>query len=368
MKIAFVSTRGIPNNYGGLEEFTENVSVGLVKRGHDVIVYNPHTHPYSKDEFNGVRIKKKYSPEDKIGTAANFIYDYLSLYDAVRYEKCDAVLVCGYTTASVSFYICPFERSKIITNIDGIEWKRAKWNFFIQRLTRWFEKIAIKKSHGLVADNPGIEKYLEENFNKKSFFIPYAANLLESPDETILKEFSLQKNKYSIIIARLEPENNIEMILDGVRDAYSEDDIHIFASPNTRYGKHLVEKYRSCKKIVFRNWVSGQNTLNQLRHFSKIYFHGHSVGGTNPSLLEAMAGRAFIAAHDNVFNRNVLGSDSLYFKNAEDVKDIIENYDVLQQDRSLFEKNNIEKINTLYNWENITGMYEKMFFEMVGKK
>ena len=113
MKIAFVSTRGIPNNYGGLEEFAEHVSVGLAKKGHDVIVYNPHSHPYDKKDFFGVRVKKKFSPEKKIGTAANFIYDYLSLRDAIR-EKCDAILICGYTTASVSFYVCPFKKSKIM--------------------------------------------------------------------------------------------------------------------------------------------------------------------------------------------------------------------------------------------------------------
>lgn len=367
MKIAFVSTRGIPNNYGGLEEFTEHVSVGLVKKGHDVIVYNPHNHPYDKPLFNGVRIKKKYSPENKIGTAANFIYDYLSLRDAIRTEKCDAVLVCGYTTTSVLFYVCPFRKSKVITNIDGLEWKRSKWSPAIQKLTKWFERIAIDKSHALIADNVGIEKYLDENFQKKSYFIPYAANLLDKPDESVLQKYGLEKNNYHIIIARLEPENNIEIILDGVRLASSPDKIHIFANPNTKYGQYLVDRYRDTDKIVFKSWVSGQDTLNHLRHFSKVYFHGHSVGGTNPSLLEAMAAGTFIAGHDNIFNRNVLGNDALFFKNPEEVKNIIDNYAMHEKSRSTFATNNIEKIKNFYNWSNITNMYEKMFLEVTGK-
>jgi glycosyltransferase involved in cell wall biosynthesis len=366
VKIAFVSTRGIPNNYGGLEEFAEHVSVGLVKKGHDVIVYNPNSHPYDKEKFFGVRIKKKFSPEKKIGTAANFIYDYLSLRDALR-EKCDVILICGYTTASISFYVCPFKNSKIITNIDGLEWKRSKWSPAIQRLTRWFEKIAIEKSHALVADNIGIEKYLDENFSKPSYFIPYAANILAS-NESVLDKYNLQKYSYHVMIGRLEPENNIEMILDGVVFSASEIPCVVFANYKTKYGQFLVEKYKNCKKIIFSGWASGQETLYQLRHFAKIYFHGHSVGGTNPSLLEAMAAETYIAAHDNIFNKNVLGADALYIASASDVKNIIDGFDNHSSQRLSFEANNLQKIKTFYNWENITNMYEKMFLELINKQ
>ncbi len=365
MKIAFVSTRGIPNNYGGLEEFAEHVSVGLVKKGHEVIVYNPSSHPYDKNDFFGVKVKKKFSPEKKIGTAANFIYDYLSLKDAIR-EKCDIVLICGYTTASVSFYVCPFKKTKIITNIDGLEWKRSKWNPFIQKLTRWFEKIAIEKSHALVADNMGIGKYLDENFHKPSYFIPYAANILEA-NESVLQKYNLQKFGYHVMIGRLEPENNIEMILDGVVQSNSEIPCLVFANYKTKYGQFLVNKYKHCSKIIFSGWASGQDTLYQLRHFAKIYFHGHSVGGTNPSLLEAMAAGTYIAAHDNVFNRHVLENDALYFANANDVKNIIDGFEKYSSQRQSFEGNNIQKIKTIYNWENITQQYEKMFLEVLSK-
>ena len=366
MKIAFVSTRGIPNNYGGLEEFAEHVSVGLVKKGHDVIVYNPNSHPYDKEAFFGVRIKKKFSPEKKIGTAANFIYDYLSLKDAIR-EKCDVVLICGYTTASVSFYICSFKKSKIITNIDGLEWKRSKWSPFIQWLTQWFERIAVQKSHALVADNLGIEKYLDDNFKKPSYFIPYAANILEL-NESVLEKYNLKKFSYHVMIGRLEPENNIEMILDGMVLSTSEIPCIVFANNNTKYGQFLVNKYKGCKKIIFSGWASGQDNLYQLRHFARIYFHGHSVGGTNPSLLEAMAAGTYIAAHDNVFNKHVLGGEALYFGSADDVKNIIDDFDKHSPQRKQFEENNVQKIKTFYNWDNITNMYEKMFLEVLNKK
>lgn len=368
MKIAFISTRGVPNNYGGLEEFAEHVSVSLVKRGHEVIVYCPHFHPYLKEVFHGVRIKKKYSPEKNLGTAANFIYDFLSFTDAIKNESCDVVLVCGYTTAAVSFLLYPFGRSKIITNIDGLEWQRVKYSPMIQRLTRWFEKIAVQKSHAVISDNAGIEEYVWRVYNKSSFFIPYAAHPLQLPDEKVLQQFGLEKFKYHLLIGRLEPENNIEMLLDGVEQSSSEIKTYVFAGLNTKFAKYISDKHHNSRKIVFKGWVSGQETLNQLRHFSRIYFHGHSVGGTNPSLLEAMAGGAFISAHNNVFNKNVLGNDALYFSSASEVKNIIDGFDTLSAQGELFRKNNLQKIISFYNWTNITDLYEKMFFSVTGKK
>src|SRR5258708_4313349 len=154
MKIAIVSVRGIPNHYGGLEEFAEKVSIRLVKRGHKVIVYSPSFHPYKHDDFEGVKIIKRFSPEKQIGAAANFIYDYLSLKDALS-QNCDAILVCGYAAAAVSYYLLPVKKTLLITNIDGLEWKRGKWNRIVQKLFLWFERIALKKSDVIISDNQG---------------------------------------------------------------------------------------------------------------------------------------------------------------------------------------------------------------------
>lgn len=366
MKIAFVGTRGIPNNYGGLEECAEHVSVGLAERGHEVIVYNPHFHPYREATFKGVIIIRILSPEGRIGTAANFIYDYLSIKDAVK-QKCDAIVLCGYGTSAISFYFLHLGKCKIFTNLDGIEWKRSKWRPWVQKLMKWFEEIAIKKSHVLIADNIGIQNYLRENYTKESYFIPYAADVINIPDENVIHNFGLEKYNYHCMIGRLEPENNIEMIFDGINASSSPQKVHVFANHETRFGNFLKNKYCNAEKIVFCGWTSGQDTLNQLRHFAKIYFHGHSVGGTNPSLLEAMAAGTFISAHDNVFNRNVLGDDALYFSSSSDVKNIIDNFEVHSPKRQIFGINNIQKIKTFYNWHNITNSYEKMFLEEVGK-
>lgn len=366
MKIAITGTRGVPNHYGGLEQFAERVSELLVKKGHHVVVYNPHYHPYKEKSFRGVEVIHKWNPEKKIGGWGNFIYDYLCLKHAVSIG-CDAILVCGYTTASVSFFVVPFKKSKIITNIDGLEWKRSKLSPLVQKATRWFEKIAVTKSHAVISDNPGIEEYVEKHYpGTRSFMIEYAADLYESKNNEALKKFNLEPYKYNIMICRLEPENNIEIILDGVVKSKSELKMYICARNDHKYGQYLIEKYKNEKRIVFLGWVGGQNVLNDLRNYSALYFHGHSVGGTNPSLLEAMAGGALIASHGNVFNKNVLRQNAVFFINPDEVAAIIDSNETVQQQRKQFIENNIQRIKSYYNWQNIADMYDDMFKKVAG--
>jgi glycosyltransferase involved in cell wall biosynthesis len=360
MKVAFVSTRGIPNHYGGLEEFAENVSIRLAKQGIEVIVYNPDFHPYRKNEFQGVKIRHIYSPEKKIGAGANFIYDFLSLRDALR-EQCDVILICGYTTAALSLLFLKPKKSVIITNIDGLEWKRSKHSVPVQKLTRWFEKIAVKKSSHVISDNMGIKEYVSEVYGIDSTFIAYAANPYPAGDLSLLSQFGLKPQQYFLLIGRLEPENNIEMILDGIAAAKDDTPVHLFAGTETSFAKYLMHKYKGERKIQFRGWLSGQQNLAVLRQHARLYFHGHSVGGTNPSLLEAMAAGAFIAAHDNVFNRYVLQEHALYFDTAASITSLIENLPSFETLRKRMAEANIRQIKEKYNWDKITEEYLELF-------
>lgn len=360
MKVAFVSTRGVPNHYGGLEEFAENVSIRMAAKGIDVIVYNPDFHPYKESEFKGVKIRHIYSPEKKLGAGANFIYDFLSLKNAIR-EKCDIILVCGYTTAAISLLFLRKRKSVIITILDGLEWKRSKHSRIVQKLTYWFEKIAVKKSAHVISDNLGIKEYVAKAYNVDSTFIAYAADPYKSPEVSLLETFGLEPFKYFLLIGRLEPENNIEVILDGIAASMDDTPVHIFASTETKFAAYLINKFSAVKKIHFRGWLSGQQNLAVLRKNAKLYFHGHSVGGTNPSLLEAMAAGAFIAAHDNVFNRHVLEKNALYFKNESEVISLIENLPTVESMREKMAEENINQIKQNYNWDKITDEYIELF-------
>lgn len=363
MKIAILGTRGIPNNYGGYEQLAEYLSVGLVKKGHQVIVYNNSLHPFKGKEYEGVKIVRKYSPEKLIGSAANIIYDFLCLLDALK-RKADIILECGYQSSAIGLYLAPISRSKIVTNMDGLDWKRSKWSYRVQKLTKWFEYLGVKKSHALIADNLGMKEYLKKEYNADSHYIAYGTNIPENYNASYLKNFNVTEDQYNILVARLEPENNIEIILDGYVNSKQEFPFIVVGNHSTKYGEFLKNKYKSSKNIKFIGGVYNQDKLNALRKFSKYYFHGHSVGGTNPSLLDAMACECAIIAHRNSFNKNVLGSNSLYFSNIEEVTFILDH----KSNTFFFNKakdENLKKIKHEYTWQKIVDDHELLFVNLL---
>jgi hypothetical protein len=359
MKIAILGTRGIPNHYGGFEQFAEYISVGLVKKGHDVTVYNSYTHPYKEDHYKGVKIKHVYDPENKIGTAGQFIYDLLCIKDT-RKNDFDIILQLGYTSSSVFFDFHP-KSSLIITNMDGLEWKRTKYSTKVQKFLQWAESLAVKKSDYLISDSIGIQNYLKSKYNKESTYIAYGSYVIEQYNETILDTYNLKKYNYDMLIARLEPENSIEIILDGVAKSKIKRDFLVVGKHETKYGEYLKKKFKDFKNIIFIGAIYDINILNDLRNFSNLYFHGHTVGGTNPSLLEAMGSKALICANDNEFNFAILGEDAFYFKNSNDVSNYLDNIAKIKSIKLI--DNNIKKVKTIYQWNIIIDQYEKFFID-----
>lgn len=364
MKIAILGTRGVPNYYGGFEQFAEFFSVYLVNKGHEVYVYNSHNHPYQEKIFNGVNIIHCYDPEYKMGTAGQFIYDYNCIKDS-RKRNFDIILQLGYTSNSVWYFMLP-EEPIIITNMDGLEWKRSKYSKPVQQFLKFAEKLAAVKSDYLVADSLGIQESLKRLYNKESEYIAYGATPFTNPDENILKEYDVEKYGYNMIMARFEPENNIDMVLQGVANTKNDTPILVVGNYKTKHGDYLTEKYKPYKNIRFIGGLYNLEHLNNLRLFSKIYFHGHSVGGTNPSLLEAMASGALIAAHNNAFNRGVLQDNAFYFSNPDEVAHLIANLDK-EKNKAIIE-NNIQAIENDFNWEKINGKYLQFFEACFTKK
>lgn len=363
MKIAILGTKGIPNNYGGYEQFAEYISTRFIARGHQVTVYNPSFHTYSENSFNGVTVKKIFSPEKWIGGAANIIYDHLCLQDALKRDF-DIIYEAGYHSVAMSlkyFRVKSRKKPIVITNMDGLEWKRTKWNKPIQSIIKKLEKIAVNESPYLIADNIGIQEYLKDKFTKESYYIPYGADPVVEYEEGHLKEYSLEPFRYFILVARLEPENNIETILNGHSNSASKHPILVVGNHQTKYGEHLKSTFQN-RLVKFVGGIYTKSKLDSLRFFSKAYFHGHSVGGTNPSLLEAMACKAFIWAHQNAFNRAILDSDALYFLNQEEVTRLIDESDQLVAEHSrLFKAANYDKIEKIFNWDRIVLEHEKLF-------
>ncbi|MBO9616375.1 MAG: DUF1972 domain-containing protein [Dyadobacter sp.] len=358
MKIAIIGTRGIPNHYGGFEQFAEYLAKGLVERGHDITVYNSHTHPYQKSEWNGVKIVHCNDPEDKWGTVGQFAYD-LNCILHTRSQNFDIILQLGYTSSTIWGWLLPRRKSIVTTNMDGLEWKRTKYSKPVRSFLKWAEYLGTVYSDHWIADSLGIQSYLTKKYNITSTYIPYGAFPFEDADSNVLDPYRLTEYAYNMLIARLEPENNVDVILEGVSKAKQKLPFLVVGKHATKYGEYLKAKYKDFEHIRFVGGIYDINALNNLRYFSNIYFHGHSVGGTNPSLLEAMASQTLICANENEFNSTILENDALYFRNAEDVQKCIDT--VRKQQHLSMVENNLHKIKHIYEWNKIIDQYENHF-------
>ena len=358
MKIGILGTRGIPNAYGGFEQFAQYLAEGLVRNGHHVWVYSSSDHIYQEKEWNHIQIIHCKDWESKLGTAGQFVYDLNCILDA-RKRDYDILLQLGYTSNSIWHSLWPRKAVNIV-NMDGLEWKRSKYN----RLTRLFLKRAEywAARHGdlLIADSTGIRNYLLQKYQKQSVFIPYGAELFQDPAANMLEEWSLGPQQYGLVIARMEPENNVEMIIQGYLRSSQPWPLVIVGNTTNRFGQYLRNLYRE-NNIFFSNGIYDSVKLNNLRYFSALYFHGHSVGGTNPSLLEAMACQCNIVAHHNPFNEAVLADCALYFQKPDDIRDIIDHLPELAPGFGDKKKRNLASIHEFYNWPSIISQYEKVF-------
>lgn len=364
MKIAILGIRGIPNNYGGFERAAEEIAVRLVLSGHYVVVYNPDDHPFKNDVWQGIIIKRVFCRERFLGIFGTFLFDFLCLRDALR-GKFDAILELGCEPAAVFFWLARGHQSALVTNIDGLGWQRSKWNKPLRWFIRYCERIAVRESDALIADNQGIQSYCLSEYNQPSHYIPYGAVIPSGKSMRQLDVHGLLEGEYYMLVARLEPENNIEMILDGYLESGNQRPFVVVGGLSTTYAKFLLDHYSSFTNIKFVGGVYDYEELSGLRKSCEIYFHGHSVGGTNPSLLEAMASEAYIAAHDNIFNRGVLGEHALYFNCVQDVARIIHNSPVNKKE---FQMHNLEKIRNEFNWGNVARQYEHLFQNVISTK
>ncbi|MGC6469879.1 MAG: DUF1972 domain-containing protein [Flavobacteriales bacterium] len=354
MKLAILGTRGIPNFYGGFEQFAEYLSVGLTQMGHEVVVYNSHNHPYQKNEWKNVSIIRCYDPEHKLGTIGQFIYDFNCIIDS-RKRDFDVILQLGYTSSSIWNWL--FRKDvRIVTNMDGLEWKRTKYSEPTKLFLKFAECLAVKFSDDLVSDSIGIQKYLHHKYNINSEYIPYGATVFETPDEKVLEQYDLKPFEYDILIARLEPENNIESIINGFIKSDVNRKLVVVGSLKTKLARKIHQQ-TSDNRVQFLDFIPSLETLNNLRYFSNLYFHGHTVGGTNPSLLEAMSSNALICAHNNIFNKSILESHAFYFDTENDITDLVNT--VNKTSFLSYCTFNQEKILSTYSHSTINKTYER---------
>ena len=370
-KIAIIGSRGIPNRYGGFEKFTEIISTELVKKGFEVCVSCEYTSNIKHLDYKGVSLfyfPIKPPKSQLLRMVYEFFYDGYSLLLASK--RADSVYMLGYS-ASFLFFIPKLFGKKLFVNPDGIEWKRRKFNPLVQFLLKLSEKISVFWADGLIVDSKVIKKYLDDKYDLDSIYITYGASEVENAkwDSEKLPNSIKSVNvnpSYWLVVARLEPENNIEIIVDEYLTSKTNKPLIIVGNfQDPHYESQIKDRINNHspadKKIIFTGGIYDQELLDMLRKNCFAYIHGHSVGGTNPSLLEAMIFKNLIIAHDNKFNREVCGEYGLYFKDHCDLKNII----------NLAEKNSVNflelkegvynKVKTDYQWDKTVQDYVSIF-------
>ena len=361
MKIAILGTRGIPNQYGGFEQCAEKIAPLLVASGITVDVYCPKNHAYVETKWNDVELIH-ISSFPWLHAMGSLFYDFFCIVKA-RKGRYDAVLQLGYSPAGLFYFILQSAGIPIVTNMAGMEWRRSKWGIIAKLIIKYSERLAVRRSQAVIADNIGIKNYIDNRYKINSDFITYGAAPAASGGDRLLCLYNIKPDEYYMLLARFQSDNNIEMILDGYCMSGDTRTFIVVGGTSGKYGRYLLKKYSKIERIIFTGGVYDYPGLCDLRRQCRFYFHGHSAGGTNPSLLEAMSSGARLVAHGNDFNRAVLGGNSLYFNSAEDVRDIIANG--IQAYNEEWKKVNLEEISTSYQWEKIARQYLEVLTRVV---
>jgi len=358
IKVAIIGSRGLPPRYGGFEVFAHYLAQHLADKNYLPVIYCVNT---LKNLEYDKRIKRIFIKAPPLKSLEKLVLSNLATLNAVFLEKVKFIIYLG-VSSGLTAWIPKLFGIPMILNPDGLEWKRKKWNFLGRSFLKLVEAISVKISDVIVADNTGIGKYIEETYHKKWIFIPYGCNdcLTDEKKWDELKEkYDIERNNYYLVVGRNVPENNHQTIINGFLKSSSKKKLVIVSD---------IEEPSSLKgeRVVFTGPIFDNIKLNTLRKNAFAYIHGHSVGGTNPSLLESIACNNLIIAYDVPFNREVLEEYGLYFKTEDELKKIIENLE-LTQDTMLNERLKFyERIKAeKYNWQKVVEGYRKIIEEIL---
>lgn len=357
MKIAIIGSRGIPAKYGGFETFAEEISSLLTKNGFEVSVQCDHNEK-PVNTLDGIGLY--FSHVTKSDNPLRYYFE------GIRWglKNFDILLLTG-CGGSIFYFLNIFKKRIIITNPDGLEHTRSKWSFPKRLYLKLSEALAVRFSDYIVSDSKSIKEYLLSTYKRaerKIRVIEYGTYVNEGYNKKILEKYSLLHKSYYLIVCRLEPENNLHLILQAFKKAVRNCPLVIVGNlVENKYVKKLYREYKS-EEIRFIGGLYDKEELKSLRFSCKAYIHGHSVGGTNPSLLEAMGSRNLILCHDNAFNREVTDNSQLYFSNSSDCADqILYIEKMTEKEIESYSQNAINRIIEYYDWNRILIKYKNLF-------
>ncbi len=316
-RLAILGTVGVPANYGGFETLTENlVKFGDASSRNEIITVYCSSRRYPERPPSYLSARLKYLPLDANGVQS-IPYDVLSLVSAA-WNRNDVILLLGVSGALALPFLRLFSSAKVVTNIDGIEWRRQKWRGLARWFLRFSEKIAVRFSDEVISDNAAIARYVEESYGVNSHVIAYGGDHAVVSEPAPVDEHDIPST-YALSVCRIEPENNVHVILEAFSRYSSLPLVMVGNWQNSDYGRRLRRDYSSFSNIRLLDPIYDIGKLKTLRAGAALYIHGHSAGGTNPSLVEAMHFGRPIIAFDCIYNRATTEEQAQYFTTADDL-------------------------------------------------
>lgn len=366
MKIAILGTRGIPARYGGFETFAEELAAGLAEHGHGVTVFCEQKDSPQPALFRGAELR--YCPSPAFGPFQTIFYDLNCLWSARK--GYDVVYMLGYGAAP--FCVIPrLWGTTVWINPDGLEWARAKWGFVARKYFRLMEWASTRAANRIIADAEAIAASLASRHGtlRSCNVIPYGCKTIEKPPPIhALREWDLSPNQYYLVTCRLEPENHVLEIMQAFQQSRSRKQLIVLGNHLAKTG--YVEQLATVRdpRIRLIGTVYDRAKLVCLRYYCCAYMHGHCVGGTNPSLLEAMGCGNLIFAHDNPFNREALGDCGLFFANAAELTPMIDHAEQNAACLAEFKSRAVSRARESYSWEDIVSRYATLLENLPGQK
>ena len=365
-KLFVMGIRGLPAKHGGFETFTEKLSLYLISKGWCVTVYCQETGGRPVYESNWHGVKLIHFPVESNDAISTVIFDWKVCRHSLTKEG--LFLTLGYNTAVFNLMQRLKGQTNVI-NMDGIEWRRDKWGL-IAKTWFWFnERAGCWIGNHLVADHPKIKDHLATRVSaEKITMIPYGADEILEADESALELYGLIPNHFSVIIARPEPENSF---LEMVRAFSCQKRNHKlvvlgnFTPDKNNFHKAVLDA--ASDEVIFPGAIYDQKVVQSLRFHARFYLHGHRVGGTNPSLVEALGAGCAVIAHDNHFNRWVAGQGASYFTDEKSCSSLLDNIleDLELQQR--MKSASRQRYHERFTWKQVLAEYEQLLLDWYPK-
>jgi glycosyltransferase involved in cell wall biosynthesis len=358
-KLGIIGTVGVPAKYGGFETLAQQLALNL-KGEYDTTVYCSAKN-YSKQErvstWKGIRLV--YLPIRANGIQS-VIYDIVSMAHALLFM--DVLLVLGVSGGIfLPLVKLMAPRKQVVVNVDGLEWRRAKWQGFAKRFLKFSEKVAVRFADEIVTDNAAIQKYVMDMYGVQSRLIEYGADHVEGVEiqEKFVEKHRFLAGEYALKVCRIEPENNIHLVLEAFARFGKMPLVLVGNWAHSEYGRNLRQLYRQYENLHLLDPIYEAEELNTLRSNCTLYVHGHSAGGTNPSLVEAMYLGLPILSFGAIYNRITTQDRALYFQSAEDIITVLQALPTL--DLGMYAHNLKWIADMRYNWSTISKKYKNAF-------